>query len=276
MRNKLLLSLLTILAVISGSLFGVKPVSADNLSHSVQGGGTGIVINIYGRGTNGVLSVPVQDGATTSSSITAKCHYGKAYAVKWSLKKDSITLNTRSHILSTDTLQPSGTDAWELDLASLGGGYGGYKLTCTVEGSQRDTNVSYFNYIPVIATQAGSDNNNPVLILSRPGTVTKVRYTLSKPGRSDLVIVSTSSSDTYTLPMSDYDLPTASYTLTVEGGTSSAWLGNTFTTTIDYTKPEGSGVPSMDSERDSGPIAAAAAGVVIMGAAKSRRKRNSN
>lgn len=276
MRNKLLLSLLTILGVISGSLLGAKPVSADNLSHSVQGGGTGVVINIFGRGTNGVLSVPVQDGATTSSTITAKCHYGKAYAVRWTLKKGSTSLNTRSQILSESTLQPSGTDSWELNLASLGGGYGEYELTCTVDGRERDTNVSYFKYLPVMATQTGNNKNNPVLTLSRPANVTKVRYTLSKPGRSDLVIVSTSSSDIYTLPMSSYDLPTGTYTLTIEGGTASAWLGNTFTTTINYTKPQGSGIPSMDSERDSGAIAATAAGVVIMGAAKSRRKRNRN
>lgn len=238
---------------------------------------TTIVLYLTGKKTNGAISVPLQDGITAQPEVNAMCHYGQAYAVKWTLSYDGTTVDTRSEILDETTLQPAGSDTWEIDLDTIGAGYGEYTLTCVVQGNSKDTNTTTFSYVPVKVTELEKDKNgDPIMLVDRELTnVTKVRYTLQKSGRSDVVIVDDKTSSHYTVPMASYDLPTGTYTLIAEGGDSDGWLGNTYTTSISYTKPDGSGVPSTDGERSgSAAIGAAAAGAVIMGAGKSSRKRN--
>ncbi len=237
---------------------------------------TTIVLYLTGKKTNGAISVPLQDGITAQPEVNAMCHYGQAYAVKWTLSKGGSTVGTRSEILNETTLQPAGSDTWAINLDTIGAGYGDYTLTCVVEGNSKDTNTTNFSYVPVKATELEKDKNgDPIMLVDRELTnVTKVRYTLQKTGRSDVVIVDDKTSSHYTVPMASYDLPTGTYTLIAEGGNSGGWLGNTYTTSISYTKPSGSGIPSTDGERSgSAAIGAAAAGAVIMGAGKSSRKR---
>lgn len=272
-KKTLTMALVSLGAMFLGCLASVCPVMAD--AGDVRGSSTTIMLYLMGKKTAGALAVPVADGITTNSEIAAVCHYGQAYAVRWTLTKNGATVGTRAQVLHQTILQPAGIDKWEMDLDTLGAGYGEYTLTCVVEGSARDTNTSSFKYLPITVEETKKDGRgDPMLALSREGGVSKVRYTLKKTGRTDLVIVDDGSGNNYSLPMSSYDLPTGNYTLIVEGGTTDAWLGNTYTTSISYTKPAGSGTPSMDGERSgSSAIGVAAAGAVIMGAGKTARKR---
>lgn len=275
-KKTLKMALVSLGAMFLGCLTSMCPANAQPMNQgNVTGSSTTIRLFLIGNKTAGTLSVPVDDGITTNPDISAVCHYGQAYAVKWTLKKGTATVDTRATVLHQTQLQPAGTDTWNIDLDTLGEGYGEYELTCVVEGSAKDTNTSTFRYLPIKAEESKKDHNgDPVLVLSREGSINKVRYTLKKTGRSDVVVVDAGESDVYTLPMSSYDLPTGAYTLTVEGGTSSQWLGNLYTTSISYTKPAGSGIPNMDGERSgSTAIGVAAAGAVIMGAGKTARKR---
>lgn len=271
--------ILGVFATLFGTVASALPAMAAQNGGTTQGANTTIQVFLVGKYTNGAVTVPLQDGVTAKKDVAAMCHYGQAYAVKWTLAKNGATVNTRTTVMSSTVLQKAGTDTWNIDLETTGAGYGEYTLTCVVEGTGKDTNTTTFKYLPIKVTEQEKKDNNPYLYIERESTiVTKVKFTLKKAGRSDVVIAKElSANDDYiTLPMSDYDLPTGTYTLTVEGGNSAnGWLGNTYSATISYTKPDGTGVPT-DSGQGSGLAATAAAGAVITGASSSKKKRNRN
>lgn len=272
--------IITAAALFLGTITPIAPVMAAQDGGTTQSATTRIQLFIIGTKTAGDLSVPLQDGITAKKDVAAMCHYGQAYAVKWTLKKGGETVDTRSAIIDAQTLRPFGTDAWNIDLETVGAGYGEYELTCVVEGTAKDTNTSRFTYVPIKYEELEKDKNGqPQLSLFRePSLIDKVRFTIKKSGRSDVVIVKslTASITSVPLGLSDYDLPTGNYTVIAEGGNGASWLGNTYQATISYTKPTGSGTPSMDGERGIGIVGAAAAGAVITGASTSKKKRNRN
>lgn len=279
--NALRAALVGLAAMFLGTTASAIPVSAIAMDGgSVSGATTTILLYLTGPKTSGALDVPLNDGITAKKDVKAMCHYGQAYAVKWTLKKGGTTVDTRATVLNQTTLQPAGSDTWNIDLDTIGAGYGEYTLTCVVEGSAKDTNTSTFKYLPIKYTETGKNaNGQPMLTLAyEAANITRVRFTIKKSGRSDVVIVKglTNAETSIILGLSDYDLPTGTYTVIAEGGNASSWLGNTYQSTISYTKPAGSGTPSMDADHGLGVVGAAAAGAVITGASSSKKKRNRN
>lgn len=277
--TKLKTTLIALTASFLGTVTPLVPVMAVQDGGTTQSATTRIQLYLIGKKTAGDLSVPLDDGVTALKDIEARCHYGQAYAVKWTLRKGGTTVDTRATTISTTSLSPFGHDTWNIDLETVGAGYGDYELTCVVEGTAKDTNTSSFRYVPIKFEETEKTRDGqPKLELSREiSLIDKVRFTIRKSGRSDIVIVKNQISDSaITLSLSDYDLPTGNYTIIAEGGRGATWLGNTYQATTSYTKPAGSGTPSMDGERGVGVVGVAAAGAVITGASTSKKKRNRN